>query len=101
MSILPGELGCLTKSDNMRMTTMTGKRITTPRGTDMLEFPFNRSGLLKKANRDDILLGRGVAPFSSIDGSCGARDGANRDTRRKRSIVDEGINVLFPRCIEF
>lgn len=86
MSILPGELGCLTKSDNMTMTTMTGKRITTPRGTDMLEFPFNRSGLLKKARRD-ILLGRGVAPFSSMDGSCGPRDGANR---RRRSIMDGG-----------
>lgn len=36
---------------------MHGNSMTTPRGTDTLELPRNRSGLLKKANRDVKRLG--------------------------------------------
>jgi hypothetical protein len=44
ISILPDELGCRTNSVRMRMTTMQGKRMTTPRGTEMAELPRSRSG---------------------------------------------------------
>jgi len=71
----------------MRMTTMHGKRMTTPRGTDMLELPFNLSGRLKKANLDAIMPALDLRPFSS-DGSWAAGVGAIFDTRRRRSMMD-------------
>ncbi len=92
MSILPGELGCLTKSTNIRMTTMHGKRITTPSGTEMLEFPFNRSGRRKKAKRDNSLPERECLPFSSVDGSWSAGvDGSSLEARRRRSMVMDSL----------
>jgi len=50
---------------------MQGKRMTTPRGTDMLEFPLNLSGLLKNARREANVFGRGLTSrrFSSAVGS--------------------------------
>ena len=55
------------------MMTMTGKRMTTPSGTDMLEFPRNLNGRLKKARREDSVFGRGFTSrrFSSAVGSWG------------------------------
>jgi hypothetical protein len=47
INILPGFDGCLTNNTRMRITTMSGKRITTPSGTEMLEFPLNLNGRLK------------------------------------------------------
>lgn len=71
----------------MRTTTITGKRMTTPRGTDMLELPFNLSGRLKKANFDVNLLAFPLRPFSS-EGSWGVGVGAICDTRRRRSMME-------------
>jgi hypothetical protein len=68
INILPGELGCLTNRTSMRITTMQGKRTTTPRGTDMLELPFNLRGLRKKARRDAIPFAFALV-FSSLVGS--------------------------------
>lgn len=68
ISILPGEEGCLTNNTRMRTTTMHGKRITTPSGTEMLEFPLNLNGLRKNARREVIMLGR-ILRFSSAVGS--------------------------------
>jgi hypothetical protein len=66
INILPGELGCLTKSTKIRMTTMQGKRMTTPSGTETLELPFKRIGRRKKSSRDHNLP---VRPFfSDMDG---------------------------------
>ena len=54
---------------------MQGKSTTTPRGTDMLEFPLNLRGLRKKARREPKrLVGRIVEDgddlsFSSAIGS--------------------------------
>lgn len=36
----------------MRMTTMRGNSMTTPRGIETAEFPLRRSGLLKNSRRD-------------------------------------------------
>jgi len=47
INILPDELGCLTNSTRIRMTTMHGNSSTTPRGTEMAEFPFSLSGRLR------------------------------------------------------
>lgn len=47
ISILPGDAGCLTNMTRIRMTTMHGKRTTTPSGTEMVELPFNLMGLLR------------------------------------------------------
>ncbi len=89
MRILAGELGWRTKRTSMRATTIRGKRTTTPRGTDMLEFPFNRSGLLKMANRDVTLRARDrILPFSSRVGSWGDCPGAHFEARRSKSMVD-------------
>lgn len=74
ISILPGELGCLTNSTRIRMRTMQGKRTTTPKGTDMLELPFNLKGLLKKASREARPFDLDF-PFSSLVGSWGAAVG--------------------------
>lgn len=52
ISILPGEFGCLTKSMRIRITTMSGKMMTTPMGIEMVEFPLRRKGRRKKARRD-------------------------------------------------
>lgn len=53
------------------MTTIKGKSMTTPRGTDMLELPFSLKGRLKKARRDAMPLERLFLPFSSADGRWG------------------------------
>lgn len=87
INILPGESGCLTKMIKMRMTTMRGKSITTPRGIEMAEFPLRRSGLRKNSRRDfhDFVLG--LSSFSSAVGSRGGRCNAF-PARRIRSIAD-------------
>lgn len=89
ISILPGELGWRTKSTKIRTTTMQGNKMTTPRGTEMLELPFNRMGFRKKANRDaSDFDGRCLcAVFSSAVGSRGGPLGINLPARRKRSIL--------------
>jgi hypothetical protein len=51
-SILPDELGCLTKRTSINMTTNMGKTMMAPNGTDTEELPRNRNGLLKKASRE-------------------------------------------------
>lgn len=50
--MLPGELGCLTNSTKINMTTNIGKIMITPNGTETVELPRSRSGLLKKARRE-------------------------------------------------
>jgi len=52
INILPGEVGCLTNNVKMRTTTMQGKRMTTPSGTEMLELPFSLRGRLRYARRE-------------------------------------------------
>ena len=71
INILPGDEGCLTKSTSIRMMTMQGKRMTTPSGTEMLEFPLSLNGLRKNARREDSDIGRGFTSrrFSSAVGS--------------------------------
>lgn len=70
INILPGEAGCLTNSTRMRMTTMHGKMMTTPRGTETLEFPLNLKGRRKRARREPIAPERALRPpFSSDTGS--------------------------------
>lgn len=73
INILPGFDGCLTNNTRIRMTTMSGKRITTPSGTEMLEFPLNLNGRLKYAKRDAIGFGRCFRFSSTAEavGSCG------------------------------
>ena len=53
ISILPGEDGCRTMRMRINIITMSGNKITTPRGIDIFEFPFNLIRLLKKANLGD------------------------------------------------
>ena len=90
INILPGEEGCRTKRTRIRTTTMHGKMMTTPKGTEMLELPFNLRGLRKKASREANRLERGfLPPFSSDRGSCGGPEGMSLPARRKRSIGRE------------
>lgn len=49
------DLGCRTNSTKINTTTIQGNSRTTPRGIEMLELPFNRSGRRKKANLDEAL----------------------------------------------
>ena len=90
INILPAELGCLTKRTRMRMTTMRGKRMTTPRGIEMAELPLRRRGLRKKAKRDHNLPGCcfDLWSFSSAVGSGGGPERAF-PARRIRSIAGE------------
>lgn len=74
----------------MRMRTRTGKTRTTPRGTETVELPRKRSGLLKKANRDDTPLFLDVSLFSSgnVVGSCKDwLDGVILEARLNRSMM--------------
>lgn len=72
------------------MTTMRGKRITTPSGIEMAELPLRRSGLLKKARRDHNLPGCvfDLWSFSSAVGSGGGPERAF-PARRIRSMAGE------------
>lgn len=51
-----GDEGCRIKSTRMIMTTIHGNSSTTPRGTEILEFPLNRNGRRKIANRVHIVF---------------------------------------------
>lgn len=89
INILPGELGCLTNKTKMRMTTMQGNSMTTPRGMEMVEFPLRRSGRRKKARRDHNLpcVVLCFCSFSSAVGSRGP-EGMILEARRIRSMVN-------------
>jgi hypothetical protein len=91
INILPGEEGCLTKSTSMRMMTMQGKRMTTPSGTEMLEFPLNLNGLRKNASREANVCGRGLTSrrFSSAVGSWGVALATSLLALWNRSILCE------------
>jgi hypothetical protein len=54
--MLTPDLGCRTNRTNINTTTIQGNSRTTPRGIEMLELPFNRSGRRKKANLDEIFV---------------------------------------------
>ena len=51
------------------MTTMQGKKTTTPRGTETLELPRSLRGRLKYATRDAHVLRARGGFFSSVTGS--------------------------------
>lgn len=89
INILPGEEGCLTKSTSIRMMTMHGKRMTTPSGTEMLEFPLNLNGLRKKASREAKVFGRALTSrrFSSAVGRGGEPPDTSRLALWYRSIL--------------
>lgn len=88
INILPGEFGCLTKRMRIKMTTMRGNRMTMPIGMEMVEFALRRKGRRKKANRDQIRLGRAFAlsSFSSAVGKGGGPDKA-LPARRIKSMA--------------
>ena len=46
----PGEALCFATSTIIKIMTRSGNSNTTPSGTDILELPFKRILLLKKAN---------------------------------------------------
>lgn len=73
-----GDEGCRTTSTNIKITTRQGKNNTTPRGTEMAEFPRNRSGRRKKASLDV----RDVRSFGllSSTASTGLGAGVRRST---------------------
>jgi hypothetical protein len=62
------DLGCLTNSTKINTTTMQGNNRTTPRGIEMLELPFNRSGRRKNANLEVTFV---FVLTSSIEGRSG------------------------------
>lgn len=100
INILPGEEGCLINSTRIRIMTMQGKRMTTPSGTDMLEFPLNLSGLRKKARRDANDVGRGLTSrrFSSAVGNRGGPVATSLLALRNRSMSESGISVYNRRA---
>lgn len=88
ISILPGELGCLTNKTRMRTMTRMGKSTTTPRGTETVEFPRNLKGRLRKAKRAAKPLCLGDPLFSSWVGSCSwLAEGIILEALRKRSMA--------------
>jgi hypothetical protein len=91
--MLPGDDGCLTNNTRIRTTTMHGKSMTTPSGTDMLEFPLNLNGLRKKARRKAHMFGR-VFGFSSDVGNWGGPDPTSLLALRKRSITTDLYRVV-------
>lgn len=70
----------------MRINTSIGKKITTPRGTEIVEFPRRRNGRLKKAVRESAFLR--LEPLFSSTGSCkGDSLGAALVALRIKSMV--------------
>jgi hypothetical protein len=60
----------------MNTTTIHGNRRTTPRGTDIVEFPFNRKGRRKNSSLDAsvcFLFDRNSSFSSGSEGSAGRR----------------------------
>jgi hypothetical protein len=71
---------------------MQGNNRTTPRGIEMLELPFNRSGRRKKANLEVALV---FALTSSIEGRFGD------EGMRFRTLCTNPIDtVAFLECWE-
>ena len=60
---LPGDELCCTTSSIINTITIKGKSNTTPKGTEILEFPFSRIRLLKN---DSLNLGA-IRPFSLVE----------------------------------
>jgi hypothetical protein len=87
----PGELGWLTKRIKIRIKTSIGKKMTTPKGTEIVEFPFNRSGRRKKAMRESTGLLCLESLFSSR-GSCrGGLLGATLVALRIKSMARKSL----------
>lgn len=88
-SNLPAEVGCRTKRIRMSIRMKTGKMRTIPKGTETVELPRNRSGLLSRAKREDMALLLDVSLLSSSDvgSSIDFDDGAILDARLNRSMV--------------
>lgn len=72
INIPTGDEGCRTNSTKISTTTMHGNSRTTPRGMEMLELPFNRSGRRKNASLDVTFFFEELSFTSSITGSGGA-----------------------------
>ncbi len=90
INIRPGELGCLTNRTRMRTMTRTGKMTTTPRGTEIEEFPRKRRGRLRKARRAARPFCLAEPLFSSRVGSWAwlvEVEGTILEALRKRSMV--------------
>lgn len=82
------------------MTTMQGKRTTTPRGTEMLEFPRNRRGLRRNAMRLWKVLEGVERDFSSAVGNGDVVDGTRLYARRMRSMVVDPVQERVPSARE-
>jgi len=81
------DLGCRTNSTRINTTTIQGNRSTTPKGMEMLELPFNRSGRRKKANLDVTFA---FDLTSSIEGRLGD-EGMRFRTLCTNPIVHDGF----------
>lgn len=66
-----GEAGCRTNSTKMNTTTIHGESRTTPKGIEMLELPFKRSGRRKNVSLDVILFFDPDREESSFNGRAG------------------------------
>jgi len=71
------DLGCRTNNTKIKTTTMQGNNNTTPRGIEMLEFPFSLSGRRKKASRELVFA---LVFTSSMDGRFGDVEGMRFST---------------------
>lgn len=99
-TILPtGDDGCRTNNIRTMMTTIHGNSSTTPRGTDIVEFPFSRRGLLKKANCAANL----PLPFSdsigTVVGSGAWNDGIRFMVLRTASMMPDGRTRSRPMSV--
>lgn len=73
----------------MRIRMKTGKTSTTPSGTETVELPRNRNGLLRRARREAmaLLLDDSLLSSSDVGSSRDLADGAILDARLNRSMV--------------
>lgn len=72
----------------MRIRMKTGKTSTTPNGTETVELPRNRSGLLSKAKREAtaLFLDDSLLSSSDMGSSKDFVEGAILDARLRRSM---------------
>lgn len=89
MSILPGELGCLTNKTRIKTMTRSGKTMTTPSGTETVELPRRRRGRRKNASCEARPFRFGDPRFSlsRVGSRNGWADEAILDALRIRSMV--------------
>jgi hypothetical protein len=83
----------------MKITTIQGKRSTTPSGTEMVELPFNRKGLRKNSSLDaSVCFLFAVGKVSCFSNDIGSGEGMRFIARRTTSMIAVYMLSVWRKC---